>query len=94
MERVAAQVDCRRAARENERSLTAERQMNGDCVLCCVCAVLRDASGGFGTQRLFGCGRRSARRELAAAPAEYQSSLPSAAAAAAVFPLPFLHLLE
>jgi len=36
-------------------------------VFVCVCAVLRDASGGLGTQRLFGCGRRAARRELAAA---------------------------
>lgn len=70
-------VDCRRAAREKERSLTAERQMNGE--LCCVYVPCCDmyASGGFGTQRLFGCG--GGRRELAAAPAEYQSSLPSAA---------------
>jgi hypothetical protein len=66
-------MDCRRAARVPERertlcSLTAERQMNGDCVCVCMCRAARcEWRLGNTTFVWLRPTRGAARRELAAA---------------------------
>jgi hypothetical protein len=86
MERVAAQVDglppCRQSARERERtlcSLTAERQMNGDCVCVCMCRAARCEWRLGNTTFVWLRPTRGAARVGSSAHQQRQSSLPSAA---------------